>query len=238
LAQKPLISIIRTVSSEFNLPQPPKVIGSTDPNVLKLLAFAQAVNDDLLAEYDWQVLQTRHTFTTVNGTSEYAFPTDIKRWINGTFFDTTNRWELRGPMTPRQWEWLLAWNTSSGPFERMRVYGDKIHLYPTPTAAYTMVGEYISNYPVLNGATHVPQADYTADDDVCRFDHRVVVYGIKLKWLASIAQDTTAALADYSRALEFAKGSDAPAARISLLPGNGRFPLISNANLPEGNWVL
>lgn len=237
MAQKSILSIIQTVASEFNLPQPSIVVSSTDPNVLKLLAFARAVNDDLLAEHDWQELQTRHTFTTVDGTATYAFPTDIKRWISGTFFDTTNRWELVGPLSPRQWEWLLTWNTESGPFERLRIYNNLIHLYPTPDAAYTMVAEYISSFPVFDGSTGEPKADYTQDSDVCRFDHRLVVYGIKLKWLASIGQDTTAALSDYKRSLEFAKGSDMPAPRISLVP-NGRFPFISNANLPDGNWVL
>lgn len=237
MSQKTILQIISTVASEFNLPQPSVVVGSTDPNVLKLLAFARAVNDDLLAEFDWQELQTRYTFNTVNGTPTYAFPSDLERWISGTFFDSTNRWELIGPQTPRQWEWLATWNTQTGPFERFRIFGGEIAMHPTPTAAYTMLCEYISNYTVLDGSTGAPKADYTQDSDICRFDHRMVVYGIKLKWLASIGQDTSAALVDYRRAVEFAKGSDSPAPRLSLVP-NGCFPYITNANLPVGNWVL
>jgi hypothetical protein len=234
--QKTISQLVTAVCNEFNLPSPSIVVSSQDPNVQKLLAFALAVNDDLLAEYDWQALQTRYTFSTVPAQAAYPFPADIARWINGTFFDTTNRWELRGPKTPRQWEWLLTWNSATGPFESFRVWNNQIEMYPVPTSALNIVCDYISNYAVLDGSTGLPKAEYTQDSDICRFDARVVINGIKLKWLTSIGADTTSALAEYKRHLEFAKGQDAPSDRISLVP-YGRFPFISNANLPEGKWA-
>jgi hypothetical protein len=237
MAQKTLSQIITQVSAEMNLPAPTVVISSQVEEVQKLLAFARAVNDDLLNEHDWQCLQTRYSITTVDGQSEYDFPTDIKRWINGTFYDSTNRWEMFGPQTPRRWEWLISTNMAIGPFERFRIFDDKLQLYPTPGAtAYTFNYEYVSNYPVIDGTTGDPKEDYTQDSDLCRFDHRLVVYAIKLKWLNSIGEDTTSALADYRRTLQFCKGQDTPAPQISLLGRESPYRLLSNANIPDGSW--
>jgi hypothetical protein len=236
--QKSLISLVQQLSGEMNLPQPTAVISSEDQNVKKLLALLRATCDDLLAEHDWQVLQTRYALTTSNGVDNYAFPSDIERFISATFFDETNRWPLRGPLTPSGWEWLKTTQLSSSPFERFRIQGDRLYLYPTPGASpISLAMEYVSRNYVRDGSTSAPKSDFTQDSDICVFDHRVVIYGTKVKWLASISQDTTAALVDYSRALEFSKGSDSPAPRL-FLDGCPATPLLSSRNYPDGSWVV
>lgn len=236
MAKKTLISIITTVAAEFNLPQPVTVMSSQDQQIQKLLALTRAVCDDLLAEYDWQNLQTRYSFSTTNGVESYAMPTDIERYISSSFFDANNRWPLQGPKTPGEWEWLKASSFVGVPFTQFRIYGDKFYVSPVPGATgFTFNMEYISNNYVKDGSTGLGKPDFTQDSDVCLFDHRVVIYGIKLKMRESLSQDTTAALADYKRALEFSKGSDTPARNLSLL-GGSPFRSISTANIPEGSW--
>jgi len=235
--QKSLIQIVQTVASELNLPSPSVVASSQDQNVLKLLAHVRAVCDDLLAEFDWQQLQTRYTFTTANGQEAYPLPADLERFLNGTFFDQTNRWPLQGPKSPTQWEWLQASVLNGGPFSQFRVYANQFYVTPTPgSTPYTFAFEYLSNYVVRDGNSGATKADFTQDSDLCLFDHRPVVYGVKLKWKESIGQDTTSALADYRRALEFAKGSDGPAPRLSLLGETG-LRLLSTDNYPDASWV-
>lgn len=236
--QKTILKIVQQVAGELNLPQPQVVVSSEDQNVIKMLALARAICDDLLAEHDWQCLQTRQQFTTTDGVNNYAFPTDIERYIDFTMFDSTSRWPLQGSLTPGQWEWLKTGFISSAPFTRFRIWQDRMYLDPTPSSsAHTISIEYISNNYVLDGSTQLPKSDFTQDSDVCRFDHRVMVYGIKLKWLASINQDTTAALVDYNRALEFSKGSDVPSIRLSLT-GCGNSRLLSTANYQDGSWTV
>lgn len=234
--QKTILKIVQQVAGELNLPQPQVVVSSEDQNVLQLLALARAVSDDLLAEHNWQCLQTRYQFSTVDGTADYAFPTDIERFIDFTMFDSTSRWPLQGSMTPGQWEWLKTGFVSSPPYSRYRVWNDRFYLDPTPSATvHTISFEYISNNYVLDGSTTLPKNDFTQDSDVCRFDHRVMVYGIKLKWMAAKSLDTTAALVDFGRALEFAKGSDGPSQRLSLIP-NGGVRLLTSGNYTDGNF--
>lgn len=236
--QKSISQIITTVCRELTLPAPATIISSNDPNVQQLLAFATAVKDDLINEFDWQALETRYSFTTTAGVDQYPFPLDIKRWVNGTFFDKTNRWEMRGPQTARQWEWLHVWQVAGTPFERFRIQGDKINLFPVPgSTPYTFNCVYVSNHGVIDGSTMLPKEDFTQDSDRFRLDARLMVYGIKLKYLSSKGQPTGDALADYNRALNAAKSGDAPARRLSLLPACPNW-MLSTANIPDGNWGL
>ena len=237
MATKSLLKIVQTVASELNLPQPTVVVSSQDQNVLKLLAMVRAVCDDLLLEYDWELLQTRYVLTTVSGQGSYPFPTDIERFINGTFFDTTNRWPLRGPLTPTAYEMLLTTNLQTSPFERYRVWNGEVTFYPTPGAKpLTLVYEYITNNVIVDGSTGAAKPDFTQDSDYPVFDYRLLVYGAKLKWLAAEGFDTTAAVVDFNRTLERVKSTDAPAPRLSLA-GTPTFPMLSTANIPDGNWV-
>lgn len=239
MAQKNILTIIRTVCNELNLPAPTTVVSSQDQTVLKLLALCNAQCDVLLGEYDWQMLQTRYTFNTVDGQSDYAFPSDIERFISGTFFDTTNRWPLRGPLTPGGWELLKSTNLSTSPFERFRIWNNVVSFYPTPGAnTLGMVFEYISNNYVTDGNTGLPKGSFTQDSDICRFDYRLIVFGIKLRWLSSIGQDTTAALVDFMRAYDLAKGTDIPSATLSLMGGTMSIPLLTSNNIADSNWAV
>jgi hypothetical protein len=235
MAQKTLLAIAKQITPVINLPTPQIVISATDGSTLKLLEMIRSVCDDLLKEYDWEQLVTVHSFNTFNGTNSYPFPTDIDRFISGSFFDTSRRWELEGPLTSTQWELLQTTQLASTPYQRYRVFGGQVQFYPTPTDTFTFVYEFITQNYVLDGATGVPKSDFTADDDICRFDHRLVIYGTKLKWLQSIGADTTAALTEYSRQLEYQKGADKPAAILDAR-GSDNIGFLSTNNLPDGNW--
>lgn len=234
MTQKTLLQIVQTVCAEINAPTPTVVLSSQDANVLKILALVRAVGEDLKYEYDWNFLQQRYQFSTVAGQETYSWPVDYRRSLNGTFFDATNRWPLK-IVTPTQWEILNIWNVTASPFERLRVFQGEMWFFPIPSATYTFVFDYVSEYCVLDAGTGLPKADYTADADICMFDYRLMVYGTKLKYWASIGNDTTAALADYKRTLEFAKGQEAPSPSLSLLPRAPRY--LSDSNIPDASWV-
>jgi hypothetical protein len=233
--QKTLLQIVNQVTAELNLPQPQAVVSSQDPNVQKVFALLQAVCDDLIMEYDWNFLQKRFTFSTVNDQESYPFPVDYLRSIDGTFFDETNEWPLKGSLTPTQWEIVQTFTISVSPFERFRLFGGQMHLYPIPTTTiYTFVFDYMSNSYVVDGNTGLNKQVFTQDSDSPIFDARLMIYGVKLKYLAGIGQPVDFAIKDYSRALALAKGYDVPGQRLSLVSGQQR--LISSQNFPDGNW--
>jgi len=233
MAQKTLLNIVQLVTSELGFPTPTTVVSSTDTNVQKLLALVRATCDDLLREYDWQALRTSYSFTTTSGVEAYPFPSDEERFVSGTFFDQNSRWPVQGPLTAIEWAQIKVSNLPASPFERYRVFGGKLHLYPVPgTTPYTLSYEYVSNsYCTSNGG--VPQTELQQDSDIIRFDHRCVIYGVKLKWLASVGMDTTVALVDYARALEYAKGADTPTRRLNIAGSSAGVPMLSTANIPD-----
>lgn len=232
MARKTLLAIAQSLASEINLTKPQQVASSADGSAVKLLALINAACDDLKWEYDWEVLVKRYELTTVDGQSAYDFPTDIDRWLSGTFYDSSRSWDLLGPLTAPQWEYILAQNVVSSPRTRYRVFGGQIHFDPAPTG-FTIVYEYISeNYAVSGTGDEKNTIDQ--DSDEILFDHRLVIYLAKLKWIESLRGDTTAALNDFNRALEFAKGADVPAARLDARgPCSTSRLLSSQAQIPD-----
>jgi hypothetical protein len=233
MAQKTLLDIARAITTELGFPTPTTVVSSTDTNVLKLYGLIRATCDDLLREHPWQQLQTQYTFNTTSGVDNYPFPSDEERFISCTFFDQNNRWPMQGPLTAIEWEQVKVSNLSTSPYERYRIMGNKFYLYPAPGATpHTFLYEYISNSYCTSSAG-VPQTDIQQDSDIIRFDHRCVIYGAKLKWLASVNMDTTAALVDFARALEYAKSTNTPGRTLSLAGGGVGVPLLSTANISD-----
>lgn len=233
MAQKTILQIAQTITNQIGLPTPQAVVSASDQNMVNLLAIIRSTCEDLLQEYDWQVLQKRYSFQTTSGVDNYAMPSDEERFINATFYDQNNRWPMQGQLTATEWEQLKVSNLASSPFERYRVFGNKLYLFPIPsTTTYTFVYEYISNAYCTSSAG-TPQSDIQQDSDIILFDHRMVVYGAKVKWLTSKGMDTTAALGEFNRALELAKGSDVPARTLNIVGGGIGMPLLSTANIPD-----
>jgi len=237
MTQKSLLQIVQTAAREISVPIPQNVLSNTNGNVQKLYSYVVAICDELLADFDWQMLQKRYTLTTTNGVDNYAFPTDFDRAISGTVFDQNNRWAMNGSLTPIQWEWSKVSQLSTSPFERYRVFQDKFWLFPVPGATpFTLVYEYISNAYVVDGSSGLQKGLFEADSDICMFDFRTVVYGVIWKYKASVGQDTTDAVSNFNRSYELAKGSDMPTQRLFM--GNTRgYKFLGTDNYPDGNWA-
>jgi hypothetical protein len=73
---------------------------------------------------------------------KYNLPTDYNSTVNRTHWDKSKRWEMLGPESAQQWEWLLSGYISTGPRIRWRLLGpttpsacQKTVLPPTPIPA-------------------------------------------------------------------------------------------------------
>jgi hypothetical protein len=72
-------------------------------------------------------------------------PSDYDRKIDRTDWDKTKHWEMLGPETAQQWEWLLSGYISTGPRIRYRIFGGYFQIWPMVTTADTLGFEYVSN---------------------------------------------------------------------------------------------
>ena len=72
---------------------------------------------------NYQVTQTVTGGTATFQKVKYALPADYVATVNRTHWDKSKRWEMLGPETAQQWEWLLSGYISTGPRVRWRLLG-------------------------------------------------------------------------------------------------------------------
>lgn len=211
---------------------------STDANIIQLRRLLKGVGQDLARDHQWSHLQKEHTFTTVNGTSEYDLPEDFHRLIDQTQYNRTRQERLDGPLSAQGWQYLQAL-TAAGTVEFwFRVKGLKFILYPTPTTAFDMALEYISTWWVQPNDEVIPvtETPFQATNLLC-FDRRLLVCGVKLAFQRAKGFDSTAAQADFDEALARARGGDGAAPVLSLnARGVLAQRLVGPGNLPDTGY--
>lgn len=239
-----LLTIVGNVSDELGIAKPTTVYGNTDPQVRQLLAIANRVGDIMHKEGDnagWSILQRLHEFTTANGTAEYALPSDFGWLIDDTAWDSTNYWEMRGPLTPQQWavqKYAIIANANFRKRWRIKRTASgntkTFFIDPTPTSTDDLVLEYVSNGWVVDvsDSNNVTTA-FTADNDTILFDEKLFEMGMIWRWGARKGFDVSIDLPDFENELEKAIARDSGGQRLSL---NGRNYGGFYTNIQEGNF--
>lgn len=178
------------------------------------------------------VTATGTTFTLTK--VKYSMPSDYDRQIDRTHWDKSKHWEMLGPETPQQWEWLISGYISTGPRIRYRIFGDYFQIWPAIGTADTLGFEYTSKaWAADSGGT--AKNSFTVDTDTCIFPDRLMVLGLKKKYFEVKGFDTTMYERDYQRQLAMAKTNDAGNATLSFAPRPSQV-LIGWANIPDSNY--
>lgn len=165
---------------------------------------------------------------------KYNLPADYYSTVNRTHWDKSKRWEMLGPESPQQWEWLLSGYISTGPRIRWRLLGAYFQIWPGMNAGELLGFEYRSkNW--ANAANGTSKSSFTADDDTCIYPDRVMVLSTKLKYFEGKGFDTTAIYRDYLQELETAIAQDTAAANLSFAPRPGTV-LIGYDNIPDSGY--
>jgi len=172
------------------------------------------------------------TFTQVR----YAFPSDFDRLIDRTDWDKSQHWEMLGPETAQQWQWLKSGYISTGPRVRYRQLGNLFQIWPAIGATHTLGFEYVSaNWVYAASASSTSKSSFTVDTDTCIFPDRLMVLGTKLKYFEIKGFDTTALYRDYTAQLDLAKAHDSGSPTLSMAPRPTSI-LIGFENIPDANY--
>jgi len=170
----------------------------------------------------------------------YEVPADFVTFINRTQWDRGFHWEMLGPMSPQEDQWMRSGIVATGPRRRYRQVGrgqDVFRLWPPPSAGDTpgtLAYEYLSAYWAFDSAGD-PAPAFTADVDTCIFDDRLMIEGLKWRFLAQKGMDYTASFAIWQQQVQTAIARDGGAPTLSL--AKRRWPIfISPANVADGNW--
>jgi len=167
---------------------------------------------------------------------DYDLPSDFNRMVSDTNWDRTNHWRNLGTKSSQEWQWLQGGVISIGPRERYRIYNNKLRIFAAITVPYTFAYEYVSNYwAVASGGSAGTKSGYTLDTDTSVFPDDVMTLGLKYQWRKAKGLDYQVELAEFLRALSYAKAQDVPVPSMSLAP----FPvpeLIGPWSVQDGNW--
>lgn len=183
---------------------PSTIVGNTDPTAVRCLALANRAGRSIALDHTWQVLLTSHTFPTVNGTTNYALPSDFHRFANITQWDQTNDEQLRGPVSAAEWNYLQQSSVSVGsPFySYFRIAGDRFYIYPTPTSARTIGYDYYSKHWITG------KEEFTLDADVPLIDSDLLTLGLRWRLLEQLGDEWQNVYGEYQRRLEMLQAKD------------------------------
>lgn len=172
------------------------------------------------------------TFTL--GKVKYDFPSDYDRQIDRTHWDKSKHWEMLGPETPQQWEWLISGYISTGPRTRYRILGNQHVIWPIVTTAEVLGFEYVSkNW--ASTSTGTAKASFTVDTDTCQFPDELMIVGLKRKYFEVKGFDSSSFEADWSRQLNISKANDAGSLTLSMEPRISNV-LINWNQIPDSNY--
>lgn len=233
------LTIIQDCFDQIGFPRPSTVAGNTDQLARQALALLNQEGRQLAREFDWSVLEREYTFTTVNGTAEYALPADFDHFTNDTQWDRTRLTPMMGPTSPQDWQEIKSGLVGTGAYyRRWRVkraaatLGPKFVLDPTPTATgETVAFEYVSTYWATDSLGTTGKAAITVDTDLPLVPEHLLIMGLRWRLLSAKGLEYGDQLAEYQTAVTAATGRDKGAPRLSLV-GRRRLP-IGALNVPE-----
>jgi hypothetical protein len=173
-------------------------------------------------------------FTLYFSQAKYVLPSDWDRQVDRTHYDKSKRWEMLGPTSAQQWQFLKSSYISTGPRIRYRILGGYFQIWPAMNTDEYLGFEYMSNQWATS-STGVTQTSFLADSDTCIFPDRLMVTALKKKYFEIKGFDATAFTRDYLQQLSFAKANDSGSATLSFAPTPGAI-LIGFENIPDANY--
>lgn len=164
------------------------VIGEFLPTAARILSVDSLTQVTMTMEATGAISATPVTFAQ----DTYALPADMKAYINRTWWDRTNRWELLGPDSPQMDQWHRSGIVTTGPRRHWRQLGNSLNnqyrLWPAPveiTNPIQLVFEYQStNWVNMAGSVVSTGTNslFTADTDTPFLDDRVLIQGLKWRF--------------------------------------------------------
>jgi len=163
-----LLKVAQRVADAQTLPAISQVLGNEDDNVRQIRQWIQEGGNDLAQTTNadggsWSILERIYEFASVADQGEYSLPADFEKFISNTAWQREKYWQLRGSLTPQQWERQRnrRSNTAYNVFRIFRTQNGsattvqkslaqntirKFHLEPPTDGGTTLVYEYVSNY--------------------------------------------------------------------------------------------
>lgn len=250
MASESILQIVREVAGRVGVNKPNTATGSTDPQVVQLVALASEETQELSGRFDWQSLIVEQSFVTVNAESQgyvsgFIPPAAVvvipatkpmRKIVNETMFNRTTHFPITGPLTPTGWQGLKAVTTVAGFYSRYRIRSGQLLFYPAPAAAQSVFFEYIAENAISNLDGSLFKLTYTQDDDFPLVDSRLIKLGLRWRWRAAKGLDYAEDFNTYERAVLDSMTSDGTK-QPARLDGKASVGVHPGIWVPRSNWL-
>jgi len=234
-----ILSIIQEFCKRTGIRQPSAAMTSNDAQVLQLVALANEILDDLMmnhARFSQQVIIKTWTSTgaEVQGSRDTLFP-GFLWFMPKSFYDRTAVINIRGPLTPEEWERLKALSAYSSVYPSYRFIGTDLHLYPVVLNTHTLAVEYKSEYCVLD-ATNTAKKYFTVDTDTPTINSTIILLGLRYLWKKEKGMDYLPAQDMYIKAVRSLGSQDGQKTQIDMGAEANRVK--PGIYIPDSNWPV
>lgn len=230
-----LLTMMQETCKRIGLPSPNQVVGSTDDQIIQLLAIANEEGEDLAERHKWSVLVTEATWSAV-ATQLQGVMTTLAPGFKYLLPDTAwNRTTIRRlvPISEKDWQSVQA-NSIAGPNTYIRIKGGNLYAFPVPTAGNTCAFEYFSGNWCESSAA-AGQSAWAADADVGRLSEQIMRAGVIWRWKKAKGLDYAEDFRTYEARVINAISRDGVVKPLNF-GGPSKLHLIGNQNVQEGSW--
>jgi hypothetical protein len=237
-----MLTLVQHHLRRTGLPYTTTVYGSTDPQILQVMALLEEEGNDLAMRNDWQALTRECSHTSLAQEDQGAIESFLGTAIGGfrhikneTFWDRTNNLPIVGPLNDKDWQAIKGMN-STGARYRFRIRSGRLLITPTPTAGLSWYFEYVSNKWIV-GADGVTYKQYfTSDTDTLLLPEELLLAGLRWRWMAAKGLDYAELYNTYEMQVKDAIGRDGGKRPVYMdLQTEHTGPAVF---VPAGNWAI
>lgn len=217
-----LLSISQEVCDVIGLARPAAIVTGNDQLARQILGLAKETLDEL-GGMDWPILQVPYAFSTIAGQAQYALPADFDRETADTVFIASQYGQLRGSLSPADWQRQRSTLAANMGRYRFRLYGlpNVLNFQPVPQVAEGIVLEYVTTIRVKQ-ADNTYKNTYFADTDVSVVSEELVKKGLKWRLRRAKGMDYSEEFDDYeiARAQKLAQALSMGSMAVASRSGN------------------
>lgn len=234
-----MLSVIQNFCRRTQLPVPTTVYGTTDTQVLQVMALLEEEGNDLAARGSWEGLIREASHTTLAAEDQGAISTiaasGFRHIKNQTIWDRTSGLPVAGPMDGPDWQALKA-VLATGPRYRFRIRGGKLLVNPSPSAGDSWYFEYVSQYWILGADGTTYKQYFTLDTDTILLPETLVLMGLRWRWKKEKGFDYGEDFRTYEMQVKDVLGHDG-GKPVLFMDDNSSGPK-PGIWVPDGSWSV
>lgn len=205
-----MLALVTRFCERQNLNVPATVYGSTDSQVLQIMALLEEEGNDLAKRGDWNELTFEATHTTVATESQGAITSiatnGFRNIKNRTIWDRTLKQPLP-VLSDVEWQAQKGF-ASTGPNYQIRIRGGLLIANPVPTAGNTWAFEYVSKNWILGADGTTYKQYFTLDTDTLLLPEELLTLGLRWRWKKEKGFDYAEDFRTYENQVNQALGSN------------------------------